>query len=310
MIPAELDLNLLRLLVALDGTRHVGRAAAMLDMSQSGFSTALGRLRHQVGDDVFIRSAGGMRPTPRALPLIEAAREVLDRLDRELVGLRGFDAATAATVFRVSMTEVAEVVLIPAIIRLLAQEAPRTTILVGSPSTGPLVTRLASGDIDVAIGYFPDLQQDSVYQQPLFDQSYACIVRTGHPVATSGLTAEAYAALGHVVVASPTRSNAAVEEALRAHRIRRRIVCTTTNHLSLPAIIAASDLIATVPLGAAEIFARAGEVTVLALPFPPPGFTMFQYWHRRTQQDPAYSWLRSRMAVLFSQESGSPHGSR
>jgi DNA-binding transcriptional LysR family regulator len=155
--------------------------------------------------------------------------------------------------------------------------------------------------VDVAIGYFPDLQQHSVYQQPLFHQSYACIVRAGHPVAATGLTPETFAALGHAVVASPTRSNAAIDEAMRAHHIRRRIVCTTTNHLSLPAIIAASDLIAIVPLGAAEIFARAGTVTVLPLPFPPPGFTMFQYWHRRTQQDPAYSWLRSRMAVLFHQ---------
>jgi DNA-binding transcriptional LysR family regulator len=308
MIPGELDLNLLRLLVALDGTRHVGRAAAMLGMSQSGFSTALSRLRHQVGDDVFIRTAGGMRPTPRALPLIETAREVLDRLDRELVGLHGFDPVTARAVFRLSMTEIAEVVLVPEIIRLLASEAPGTTILVASPSTGPLVTRLASGDIDIAIGYFPDLQQDTVYQQPLFDQTYACIVRTGHPLATTGLTLEAYATLGHAVVASPTRSNAAVDEALRAHRIRRRIVCTTTNHLSLPAIIAASDLIATVPLGAAEIFARAGGTTVLPLPFDPPGFTMFQYWHRRTQQDPAYSWLRSRMAAAFGQVPYSTNG--
>jgi DNA-binding transcriptional LysR family regulator len=242
-----------------------------------------------------------MRPTPRALPLIETARDLLDRLDRELAGMHGFEASTARTVFRLSMTEIAEVILVPQVIRLLAREAPATTILVASPGTGPLLTRLASGDVDIAIGYFPDLQQDSIYQQPLFHQTYACIVRSGHPVAATGLTPDAFEALGHAVVASPTRSNAAIEEAMRTHHIRRRIACTTTNHLSLPAIIAASDLIATVPLGAAEIFARAGNVTVLPLPFPPPGFTMFQYWHRRTQQDPAYSWLRSRIAAMFGQ---------
>ena len=43
----DFDLNLLRVLVSLDDTRNVTRAAQQLGMSQSGLSTALNRLRLQ-----------------------------------------------------------------------------------------------------------------------------------------------------------------------------------------------------------------------------------------------------------------------
>jgi DNA-binding transcriptional LysR family regulator len=85
----KLDLNLLRLLVALEQTRHLGRAAEALQMSQSGLSTALARLRKQLGDELFVRSPGGMRPTPRALLLAETARTMLLQVEQDVFGSRG-----------------------------------------------------------------------------------------------------------------------------------------------------------------------------------------------------------------------------
>ena len=84
-IPVELDLNLLRVLVALDGTRNVSRAAEVLAMSQSGFSTALLRLRRHFGDEMFIRAAGTMQPTARAQRMLAPAREVLCRIHEDIL---------------------------------------------------------------------------------------------------------------------------------------------------------------------------------------------------------------------------------
>ena len=48
-LDAAFDLNLLRVVVTLGNTRSVTHAAAALGMSQSGFSSALARLRQLCG---------------------------------------------------------------------------------------------------------------------------------------------------------------------------------------------------------------------------------------------------------------------
>lgn len=296
----DFDLNLLRVLLALDQTRHVGRAAEMLGMSQSGMSTALMRLRRRVGDDLFVRSAGGMRPTPTAPALVEAARAALQQIEQDFLGRTVFEPARAEVGFRLSMSDVAEVVFVPGLLHHLAAAAPLATVQVVSPSVAPLADRLTSGEVDLAVGYFPDVEKDAFFRQPLYSHTYACIVRTGHPVVAGGLTRAAYQALRHAVVATPTRSNSLLESALEREGIRRRVVLSSPHHLSLPATIARTDLVATVPLGTAVDLASSGELVVLPLPIVPPAFTICQYWHRRTHREPGYRWLREQMKTLFN----------
>ena len=62
----DVDLNLLRLFDTIYRTRNISRAAEALDMSQPATSQALSRLRSAVGDHLFERTPGGVRPTPRA----------------------------------------------------------------------------------------------------------------------------------------------------------------------------------------------------------------------------------------------------
>lgn len=298
----QLDLNLLRLLVALEGTRHLGRAAESLQMSQSGFSTALSRLRKQLGDDLFVRSGGGMRPTPRALTLADTARAVLQQVESEVLGAAEFDPQRSAASFRLSMSDIAEAVFMPSLVGHLAVQAPHVAVHVVSPSLAQLHDRLADGEVDLAIGYFPDLERDAYFRQPLFSHTYACLVRKGHPVLKEGMSRLAYACLGHAVVVNPARSTSLLEHAIERERIKRRVVLSTPNHLSLPPTIARSDLVATVPLGTAIDAARSNELVVVPLPFRPPTFPIHQYWHRRTHRDPGYQWLRGQMKLLFNAE--------
>ena len=66
---ARIDLNLLIILQVLLEERNGSRAARRLHLSQSAVSKALGRLRETFDDPLFVRSAYGMDPTPRALDL-------------------------------------------------------------------------------------------------------------------------------------------------------------------------------------------------------------------------------------------------
>src|SRR5712664_789837 len=90
-----IDLNLLVVFDALMLERNVTRAARRLALSQPALSHALGRLRHMLKDELFIRSPKGMIPTPRAEQLAVPVRAALDGLQRSLEPIR-FDPSTVA----------------------------------------------------------------------------------------------------------------------------------------------------------------------------------------------------------------------
>jgi DNA-binding transcriptional LysR family regulator len=294
------DLNLLRILDTLERTRHVGRAAEALDLSQSGFSTALGRLRRHFGDELFVRSAGRMQPTPCALALVATARSVLQQIRQDILGTKTFDPSLTDLAFRIAMSDVAEAVFMPGLIRHLARHAPKASVHVSAPGISPIYEGLAQGDIDFAVGYYPALKRDACFRQPVMRHTYACVVRRGHPVLSGGMSTTAYQAMGHAVVANAARSNALLNDTLARHGLRRRVVLSSPNHLSLGATIAATDLVATIPLGTAVDFSRSIDLQVVALPFRPPTFTIYQYWHQRTHREAGYQWLRKQFALLFN----------
>jgi DNA-binding transcriptional LysR family regulator len=78
------DLNLLVVFQALLAERHVGRAAKRLALTQSAASHALGRLRDLFGDPLFIRHPKGVEPTARALALVPAIADILNRAEELL----------------------------------------------------------------------------------------------------------------------------------------------------------------------------------------------------------------------------------
>ena len=299
-IETTFDLNLLRVLAALDRTRSVSRAAETLDMSQSGFSTALARLRTRFGDALFVRTPTGMEPTPRARQMIETARNVLGQVQDGIMAPPVFDPATARTEFRLAMADVAEIVFMPRLLHHLQQHAPYARVSCGPLATEALVGALESGAIDLALGYFPDLGAQVFFHQRLYTHTYACMMRRGHPLSVTRLTEKSYAAAGHAVVSSPARSNTLFEQFLQSRGVERRVVLSTPHHLSLPAIVSRSDLIATVPLAAAALFVELGTIELVRLPFEPPSFAVQQHWHRLYHHEPRNAWLRGQVASLFN----------
>lgn len=293
------DLNLLRVVVALDKCRNVTKAAALLDMSQSGFSTALARLRDHIGDPLFVRVRGGMEATPRAQAMIETAKSILGHVQTHILEQPVFDPQTAQVEFRLAMADVAEIVFLPRLLAHLSRVAPHVRLRSDPWARGDLQHAMETGQVDLALGYFPDLSSDNVFKQRLYTHTYACMVRPKHPV-LGRFTLSSYGDLGHVVVNTPSRSDELFEHFLARRGMARRIALRTPHHLSLPDIIAATDLIATVPLATATRFAATQWVELLPLPFQPPRFDVQQYWHRRSHHDPRVRWLQQQVATLFN----------
>ncbi len=299
-IEKNFDLNALRVLVALHDSRNVTRAAEALDMSQSGFSTALSKLRLQLGDPLFVRTRSGMEATQRAMDIVETARRLLDDVQQSILEQPVFRPETEKVEFRLSMADLAEIVFLPKLIAHLSVVAPWITVSTESLPPEPLRAALESGRIDLAVGYFPDLEINGFFKQRLYSHTYACILRPTHPLQGKALTREAYCSLGHAVVMSPARTNDLFERFLERKGIHRRVVAQTPHHLSLPSIVAASDLVACVPVATAQYFARLGEVNMSPLPFKPPVFPVQQHWHRRSHKNIRTAWLRQQISLLFN----------
>jgi DNA-binding transcriptional LysR family regulator len=269
-IDVDFDLNALRLLVALDDTRNVTRAAELLDMSQSGFSTALARLRKRLNNPLFVRTNNGMEATPRAAKMAETARDILARVKNGILDEGEFHPLTERAHFALSMADVAEVVFLPHLLAQLRAVAPHVTIQGESHRKDELQGEMESGRMDLALGYFPELGSNAFYQQRLYSHTYASMLRPGHPALKKPMTKEVYAGLGHAVVMSPARTNELFERSLEQKRITRTVVVRTPHHLSLPSIVSETDLIATVPLATGAYFANLGTVVLVPLPFRPP----------------------------------------
>jgi DNA-binding transcriptional LysR family regulator len=299
----DLDLNLIPYLVAMEEARNVSRAAQMLGVSQPRVSTALARLRDYFGDPLFVRTSRGMEPTPRALSLIPSAREALGHIQRGVLDTQQFDPGTTTRTFSIALSDVGEIVFLPRLLQVLAQRAPHANLRSLSLPPADLERGLAAGEIDLAIGYFPDLSGNNFFQQRLFSHRFICLMRNGHPLAKQSLTVEAFLRCGHAVVRAEGRSQEVLEKYLEKHRIHRRAVLETSHFMSLPFILSRTDLIATVPHAIG--FAYAAEHASITLAEPPlalPRFDLKQHWHRKFHNDARTIWLRGIVAELFNDE--------
>ena len=300
---ARLDLNLLLVFHHLLREKRVSAVATVLGMSQPAVSSALGRLRSSLGDELFLRTQGGMEPTPYALQLAEPVAAALDGLQQALNVRASFKPGTSERSFTLAMTDVGEMYFLPVLMDALAGAAPGVTLNVVAVTSASLKDDMASGRTDLALGLLPQLQA-GFFQQALFRQPYVCLMREGHPLAhAEGLTLSDFAQASHVrVMAAGTghgRIDAAISETLEQQGLQRRIRLTVPNYVALGDVLGHSDLIATVPERFAQRVTSPFALTTRPLPLAVDGSAIHQFWHARLHKDPGHQWLRELVAQCF-----------
>lgn len=300
----RLDLGLLAVLVALDDHRSVSAAAVALGMSQPQVSVALGKLRDLFNDAVFVRTSHGMQPTPRAVSVVKSARGVLAQIDQALSSEEGFDPATAKRPFVFAISDTCEIVIMPYVLSKLRAAAPNAVVRSVSLSVGEVATGLESGQIDLAIGYLPDLCKRNFFQQTLFVDGYVTLVRSDHPVSSDHFSVEQFLKFDHALVRAPIRHQELLDRYLARKRIHYTIGFCGPHVISLPSMVAQSDMIMTIPTRLAEYFLSIGApLRKVQLPFTLPTVEVRQYWHAKFQHDTRSKWLRTLIADVFHDRS-------
>ena len=296
------DLNLLKAFDAMIAERAVTRAATRIGLSQPAMSHALSRFRGVFADELFVRAPAGMEPTARAREIAPLVTAAIEHIEAALRLATGFDPGTSAAIFTAGMAEYAELALVGPLARAFAREAPGATLRL-LPATGRgIVEQLERGAIDVAVAFVGHQNLPAhVDATVLLRDPFVVVARQGHPVAARSMSLEAYAAQDHVLVSPRGDTTGALDRILVDFGLKRRIVLLIATYLAVPAALAGSDLIATVPRRVAEQIAANAAIAITPLPIDFVT-TVSMAWHRRAAADPAQSWFRSLLTVAAATE--------
>jgi DNA-binding transcriptional LysR family regulator len=299
----RLDLNLLRVFDAIFQARSVSVAASNLHLTQPAVSKQLNRLRDFLEDPLFVRTNDGMSPTPRAAALAGPIRQALSEVGNAIERQMGFDPAVSDRTFRIFMSDLGQMVLLPKLLEHMSREAPAVNIhTVQVPPVRMRGVALESGDVDLAVGHFEEFE-GSIHRQVLFEEHYVGIVRANHPTVRGSISFEQFLRTPHLVY-EPSggghgSQDGVIDNAFYAAGVERRVAVRVAHTMGITSIVSNTDLLVVVPHRLALACAALCEVAVLELPIEIPPFPIAQYWHERFHTDPSNQWLRGLFIRLF-----------
>ncbi|MFJ1467087.1 LysR family transcriptional regulator [Massilia orientalis] len=298
--PSSIDLNLLSVFQEVYRERQISAAARRLGLTQSAVSNALARLRRTFGDELFVRTAYGMQPTPLAQQMAEPIGAAMAQVALALSQRSRFDPATSARRFTLAMTDVGEVYFMPVLIERCRTVAPNVEIASLRANGLTLKDDMETGRVDLAIGAFEDVSE-ALYHRALFRQPFVSMFRKDHPLAKGKVDLERFVAAPHLIVdaaQSPyDRINGLLEKAGVTAGARFRVPHFT----AVPYIVSTSELVVTVPQKLAESAASPFGLKWIEPPLALPALQTNVFWHRRFNHDPGIQWLRGLIADVFAE---------
>ena len=291
----NLDLNLLRVFVAVADCESVTAAAGRLYLTQPAISAALRRLNETVGAPLFTRRGRGIALTHRGEDLLATARPHLSALLDAALAPQPFDPRTSDHTFRVGLADAIEAWLLPPLLRALEKEAPRMRIIALPVQFRTVGAALASRQIDVAATVADDLPA-GFKRRPLYQTGFVCLYDPRHVHFKLPLRERDYFAHEHVIVSYNGDLRGIVEDLVRK---TRRIRCSVSSFQNVGAIVEGSALLATVPETVARyICAERPRLRTTELPFALSGTPVEIIWSAADDDNPASRFIRDKMTVL------------
>ena len=291
----NLDLQLLACLDALISECSVTRAAERMGMSQPGMSSALARLRRLTNDELLVRTARGMVPTPRARELAESVQTGM-RAFEDVLGDRGpFDPASARGTITVATADFPGVLIFPHVMERLCAQAPGLVVDMRLPDPAHIREWLTEGGCDLAIGHFAQLP-DGMRSSLLFEESLVCVAAANHPRIGTRVTSAQFAEAAHVIFGSPFTPVSILESMLdeRFARIgiERRLGMRVSSVLLTPYVVAQTPLLAILPRVFAQHFATLLPLKLVPTEFDLPPLRISMVWHERSHRLGMHIWVR------------------
>jgi DNA-binding transcriptional LysR family regulator len=205
-----------------------------------------------------------------------------------------FDPKTSTTTFVLTATEYVESVLAAKLVAALQDEAPHAKVEFRRPDRSQVMAWMERGEVDLRLGYV--YEPDPILRsKPLFEEKLVVVARAHHSVIRGAITLTQYLTTRHVTseLAGWTTSGRAIDKALGDIDSQREKHVHVQSALTIPRVVAGSDLVATVPEGLARGAARDLGLQVLPIPIKVSPFRCAAYWHESVHRDPRHKWFRN-----------------
>lgn len=294
------DINLLVAFDLLMEEKNVSRAAERMFVTQSAMSHTLQRLRQQLDDPLLVKTPAGMKPTDRALSLVDPVKAVLRDIKRLIRAPEEFDPAQSRRRFVIAATDYMDLLVLPPLIERIASRAPGIDIHVKRTELPFPEAALEHNDLDVVLG-FDTILKPPVYlsRSKLFDDRMICVVSKKHQVGKKReLTLEEYVSCKHMLISRTGTRVGLIDDWLAERALARRIALIVPHFLSAPFIVAKTDMILSLPERIANAFVGLAPLKILPLPIELPAYDLVMVWHPLRDPDPAHRWLRDQIVEV------------
>ena len=293
----DIDTRLLQIFYEIYRNASVSKASEHLGIGQPTVSIGLNKLREHFQDPLFVRIGNKMQPTDLSNDIYPLVTEILAKLQSINQYKIAFDPKTSNAEFKISMTDISHLVLLPKLINYLREHAPHIRLNI-VPIDMHTPAHMASGEIDLAIGFLPQLEA-GFYQQTLFKQHYIVLASANHPRLKGHRISDAeYRQEMHIDVLA-TGGHYVVEHELQKLGVTRNILLKLPSYLGVGLVVKETDAIATIPHYLSRVLLTRGDIKRLELPYDFPEYGVKQHWHARAHTNPQNQWLRRICFELF-----------
>lgn len=294
----RLDLNLAVVFLAMWQERSVTKAASKLALSQAATSAALARLREACGDPLFVRTRGGMEPTPRASAMAERLESGVVHLWEVLTLQQAFNPAAATRSFSIGMSDDFELAIGPKLSHLVQQEAQNVSLIFRQTNRHAVERMLEEKEIEVAV-VSGTVRRAWIEHEHIGDGGYACLVDAKALDVPLPLSLDDYVQLPHLLVSFSGRSGI-VDTALNAAKRQRRIYAALTHFSAVPAFLTGTRAVVTLPIHAASALARMSKLTTCPVPLDLGRYPVQLLSRRDSESDPAITWIKHKIKTAAS----------
>lgn len=294
----QIDTRLLLIFHSIYRFQNVSKASSFLGIGQPTVSIGLNKLREHFKDPLFVRVGNKMQPTDLSINIYQPVSDILERLKLVNDFNLDFNPQTSDQEFNISMTDISHLALLPKLVNFLRIKAPNIRLNI-IPIDVNTQNKMANGDIDLAIGFIPQLES-GFYQQTLFKQHYVVISGQNHPrLQSRSITHEQYKSEQHIDILA-TGGHYVVEHELQKLGVKRDIILRLPSYLGVGQVVQETDVIATIPSYLSSVLLENSKINVLKLPYDFPAYSVKQHWHARVHKNPCNQWLRQTCFELFS----------
>ncbi len=232
----------------------------------------------------------------------------MEGLDAFNEGLRpdaAFSPATSARIFRVNVADVGQMLMIGAVLRSMAGEAPGIGIHTVDLPVAEVEGALMRGELQLAVGHLSAMGK-SLFRRKLVTEQFVCVVGAQNKRLRKRLTVDDFLEATHIryapAAASLSRVNVEMDRFFRQKGRRQKVALEAAHAFGLSSIVAESNHVLTVPGRLAAHYARLVPLVIHPLPIAFPPFDVSLYWHERDHRDPAHQWFRERFAQVVRQD--------